>query len=244
MKCLILAGGFGTRLYPSIVNTAKALINFNGKSVITHIIERVPDYIDILVSINKYFEADFLKWQEELTRQVEICVEESLTDKQKKGATSAIDYWIKSKYISEDLLVIAADNYFEFDLVDMISSFDGNNVLVALHDFGDLSRVCEKGQPCQYGLAILDSNRIIRFDEKPAAIISSIVATGIYVLPRRIFSLLSLYCNNAKQDNLGSFISYLVEKDSVFGYCFKNLWLDIGDDIINAERRPVTEKMQ
>ena len=234
MKCLLLAGGFGTRLYPYVTNTAKALLEYDGKPVITHIVEQVPDHIDILVSTNKYFEGDFLEWQEKLHRQVEICVEESLSDREKKGATSAIDYWIKSKNISEDLLVIAADNYFRFDLVDMISNFDGNNVLIAVHDFSDINKICQKGQQCQYGLVTMNSNRIVRFDEKPVVALSSIVATGIYMLPKRIFPHLSLFCSNKKQDNLGSFFSYLLDKENVFGYRFQNTWLDIGDDIIDS----------
>jgi glucose-1-phosphate thymidylyltransferase len=235
MKCLILAGGFATRLYPLMLNKSKALVEYRGKPIINHIIERVPDYIDILVSTNKHFETDFIRWQKDLTRPVDLCVEESLTDKQKKGATSAIDYWIKARNISEDLMVIAADNYFEFNLTEMISRFDGNNILVAVHDLGSIERVCKEGQPCQYGLVILDNNRIIGFNEKPAVVTSSIVATGIYILPKRIFSLLSLYCSKGKQDNLGSFISYLVEKDTVSGYCFKDFWIDIGDAIMKNE---------
>jgi glucose-1-phosphate thymidylyltransferase len=234
MKCLLLAGGFGTRLYPYVIKTAKALLEYYGKPVITHIVEKVPDYIDILVATNKYFEEDFLEWREQLYRQVEICVEESLSDREKKGATSAIDYWIKSKGISEDLLVIAADNYFRFDLFNMISNFDGNNVLIAVHDFGNINNVCKKGQPCQYGLVTMDGDRIVRFDEKPLVALSSIVATGIYILPKRIFSQLSLYCNNKKQDSLGSFFSYLLDKENVFGYRFQNTWLDVGDDIIDS----------
>ncbi len=116
MKCLILAGGFATRLYPLTINRAKALLEFKGKPVITHMVERVPLHLDILVSTNKRFETDFTSWRETLDRPVEICVEEAVTDDQKLGAIAAIDFWIKNKNITEELLVIAADNYVELDL--------------------------------------------------------------------------------------------------------------------------------
>ncbi|PIU23357.1 MAG: hypothetical protein COT13_03515, partial [Chloroflexi bacterium CG08_land_8_20_14_0_20_45_12] len=53
MKCLILAGGFGTRLYPSTLNQAKALLEYKGKPIISHIVDKVPQHIDIMISTNK-----------------------------------------------------------------------------------------------------------------------------------------------------------------------------------------------
>jgi glucose-1-phosphate thymidylyltransferase len=238
MKCLILAGGFATRLYPLTLNKAKALLKYRGKPIINHIIERVPDDIEILVSTNQYFQVDFMLWQKDLARLVEVCVEPSLNEKQKRGATGAIDYWIKAKNINEDLLVIAADNYFEFDLAEMISNFDGDNTLVAVRDFGNIDLVCKKGQPCQYGLVTLTKDRITGLAEKPAIVTSSIVATGVYILPVRVFPLLSVYCSKGKQDNLGSFISYLVRKDRAFSYCFNSIWVDIGDEILRNRNNP------
>jgi len=92
MKCLILAGGFATRLYPLTENKAKALLEFRGKPVITHVVDRIPLNVDILVSTNKKFETDFLDWRKTLSRPVEICIEEAVTEKQKKGAVGAIDF--------------------------------------------------------------------------------------------------------------------------------------------------------
>ena len=52
MKCLILASGFGTRLYPHNVDRAKGLIEYKGKALISHIVDKIPFDIDILVNIN------------------------------------------------------------------------------------------------------------------------------------------------------------------------------------------------
>jgi glucose-1-phosphate thymidylyltransferase len=231
MKCLILAGGFATRLYPLTENKAKALLEFRGKPVITHVVDRVPLNIAILVSTNKKFEADFLKWRQTLGRPVEMCIEAALTDTEKKGAVGAIDYWIKSKNITEDLVIIAGDNYFEFNLSDLIVKFNGRNPIIAAYDVGDKDKACEIGKACQLGLVILEKNRIVRFDEKPQEATSSILATGIYVLPPRIFPLLSQYCRESKRDNLGNFIAYLLDKEEVHAHVFTGTWIDIGDEI-------------
>ncbi len=231
MKCLILAGGFATRLYPLTANKAKALLEFKGKPVITHVVEQVPRNVDILVSTNKKFEADFFNWRKTLGRQVEICIEEAVTDDQKMGAVGAIDFWIRNRNISEDLMVIAADNYFEFDLTYLMAKFNGRNAVIAVYDVGDKDRACEIGVACQLGLVILEKNKIVRFDEKPQEATSSLVATGIYILPSRVFPLLSQYCRDKRRDNLGSFISFLLDREEVHAHAFTEIWIDIGDEI-------------
>ena len=231
MKCLILAGGFATRLYPLTINRAKALFEYKGKPLITHIVDKVPTNVDVLVSTNKKFEDDFHAWQKTLGRPVEICVEEALTDEQKKGAICAVDFWIKNKSITEDLLVLAGDNYFELDLNDLISQCGGEKVVIAVHDVGDKNKACEIGKACQVGLVTLDKRKVVKFDEKPPEATSSLIATGIYVMPARVFSLLSEYCAEGKRDNLGSFIAYLLDKREVEAYISTEPWIDIGAEI-------------
>jgi glucose-1-phosphate thymidylyltransferase len=231
MKCLILAGGFATRLYPLTLNRAKALLEYRGKPVISHIIDRIPRDIDILVSTNKKFEVDFLNWQKTLNRPVDICIEDAMTDEQKKGAIGAVDFWIKNKGIAGDLMVLAGDNYFELDLSDFIRHFNRKYAAVAVHDVGDKNKACEIGRRCQIGLAIIEKDKVVRFDEKPEEATSSLIATGIYLFPPRVFPLLSKYCAEGQRDNLGSFITYLLEVDEVQAYPFDALWIDIGDEI-------------
>jgi len=222
MKCLILAGGFATRLYPLTASRAKALLEYKGEPIINHIVDKIPRNTDIMVSTNKKFEADFLHWQQGIEREVEILVEEALSERQKLGAVSSLSYWIESRSISEDLLVIAGDNYFEFNVAQFIAAYNGKNVLVAVYDIGD------KDKASQFGVVQLDGHRIAQFQEKPASPESSLVATACYIFPRRIFPLLHQYCRQGKRDNLGSFISYLIDQDEVHAYTFTEPWLDIG----------------
>ncbi len=184
-----------------------------------------------MVTTNKKFQNDFYNWRKMLSRPVEVYIEEAVSDDEKKGAVSAIDFWIRSKNIKEDLLVIAADNYFEFKIVDMIAEYNGKNAIVAAYDVGDKERACEIGKSCQVGLVTLENNRIIKFDEKPTEATSSIIATGIYVLPNRVFPLLSKYCRKSRRDNMGSFISYLTDIEEVHAFVFDKSWLDIGEEI-------------
>jgi len=222
MKCLILAGGFGIRLYPLTLNQAKALIEYKGKPLLNHIVDKVPEEISILVSINRKFETGFRHWQETIDREVGMCVEDAWTKEQSKGAVSSLNFWIEHEHIAEDLLVIAGDNYFEFDLSKFIDSYNGKNTMVAVYDIGD------KSKASQFGVVRLDRRRIVELEEKPAKPKSSLIATACYIFPPRIFPLLSRYCSEGKRDNLGNFISYLIDKNEVHAYTFTELWVDVG----------------
>ena len=224
MKCLIMAGGFGVRLYPLAINKAKALLEYKGKPLITYLIDKVPWDMDILVSTNMKFEADFRQWQKTIDRDVELCVEEARTEERKMGAISALNFWIKSRGIREDLLVIAGDNYLGFDLTQFIAAYNGNNTLVAVYDIGDRSKAG------RFGVVQLAGYRITGFEEKPKNPSSSLIGTACYILPSRVFPLLHQYCSRGRHDNLGSFISHLVDIDEVHGYLFTEEWFDIGSD--------------
>jgi len=229
VKCLVLVGGFGTRLNSN--NQAKALLEYRGKSLLTHIVEKVPKGIPVLISTNRRFESDFYRWQEsQRNREIEILVENARSEEEKFGAVSALNFWVNQKRITEDLLVIGGDNYFEFNLSDFITAYNGKNTLVAVHDIAD------KEKAKQFGVVELEKKKIVKFEEKPENPKTSLVSTGCYMFPQRIFPLLAQFCNK-KRDNLGEFIAYLVNQERVGAYIFNELWLDIGTEISQINKK-------
>ena len=179
--------------------------------------------MEVIVTTNKKFEASFRKWAETLGRAITFCVEPVLTEEQSMGAVGSLNYCVTTNNITDDLLVIAGDNYFESGLPEFVSSYDGQTTLVGVYDTGDKSK-CR-----QFGVVALDGIRIAKFAEKPAEPESCLIATACYIFPTRIFPLLSEFCSGGKKDNLGSFISYLIAKDVVHAYTFTDLWFDAGD---------------
>lgn len=231
MKCLILASGFGTRLYPLTVDKPKAHLEYKGAPLISHIVNKIPDDVGTVVTTNQRFEPDFRRWMSTLKRQVSLCVEPVLTPEQSLGAIGSLNYVIKTHRIEDDLLVIAADNYFEFSLSDFISAFDGRTTLVAVYD------ICDRNKAAGYGVVRLDGNKVVEFEEKPIAPKSSLVATACWILPSRILSLVSEFASQGRKDNLGDFIAHLVKIDSVSAYAFNELWLDIGSTEVYYDTR-------
>ena len=217
-----MAGGFGVRLYPLTQNKAKALLLYRGRPLIDYLVEMVPPDMEIMVSTNRKFEADFQKWQKGIPRKVELCIEEAVTEEEKKGAVGALDYWIGQQKIKEDLLLLTGDNYFEFSLTGFLDAYDDENTLFAVYDIGDVSKAAD------FGVVVLDGLRVVELEEKPQNPKSSLVAAGSYVLPERVFPILHRYCSESRRDNLGSFIAHLIQVDKVYGYRFSGLWFDIG----------------
>ncbi len=222
MKCLILASGFATRLYPLTLTRAKPLLVYRGRPLLSHLVDCLPADLDITVTVNRKFEKDFRAWQETAPRKVELLVEEVWNERQSLGAIGSLSNAITRLSIREDILALAGDNYFEFSIPDFIRTCNGVNTLLAVYDIGS------KEAAKDLGVLAVEGSKVVEFEEKPARPKSSLVATGCYILPARIFPILEDYCASHRRDNLGDFIRHLVEEDEVHAWSFQEEWLDIG----------------
>jgi glucose-1-phosphate thymidylyltransferase len=210
---------------------AKALLPYKGKPMINHIVDKIPRDIGILINVNMKFEHDFQEWRSRQDRDITICVENVKSEEEKLGAVGSLNYWIRQKKITEDLLLFGADNYFEFDLARFLAAYDGRHVLVAVYDVGHPSKAT------QYGVVKIEGDRITELEEKPAMPRTSLIATACWILPPRVFPMISAFCEKAVRDNLGFFITHLVGVDIVKAYQFKEQWIDIGNlEIYHATR--------
>jgi glucose-1-phosphate thymidylyltransferase len=231
---IILAGGYGKRLWPIALNTAKPLLPVCGRPVIEYIMEKL-DEVEclrrILISTNLRFEDDFRRWARSYgDERIEVVVEESRSEEEKLGAVKALSRL--SQRLEHDALIVAGDNLFTGSLTLMVKRYSGRPI-IALYDVGDseLARL--------YGVVRVDDEaRIIDFVEKPEKPFSTLVSTGIYILPRQIFDMIEEYLGGGGgRDRLGDFIQWLHRKTPVYGYVLDGDWWDIGD--IESYRRAI-----
>ena len=220
MKSLILASGFGVRLHPLTVNKPKGLFEYKGKPLIIHIVDKIPFDVEIYINTNKKYESHFRKLQQKSKKKINLCIEPVYTQDQSLGAVGSLAYWIKE--LEDDVLVIASDNYFEFDLKKFIAAYDGINALVAVYKMGD------KPELSQYGVVKLDGGRIVAFDEKPGIPATDLVATACYIIPRRLFPHIDKFASEYATSNLGNLIAYILNINTVQAYVFSEQWFDIG----------------
>jgi glucose-1-phosphate thymidylyltransferase len=227
MRVLILAGGFATRLWPLTEHRAKPLVPLAGKPMLSHLIEKIPKDIPLFLSTNFCFSEDFRKWQidEFPQRNIQIVVEDSQNEREKKGALSAVIQFLEEFPSDEDLCVLAGDNYFGTDFQNFFDFFVQNPKIpaIAAHDIQD------KIQASLFGVIVpRDEEYIDSFEEKPETPLSTLISTGAYIFPRSSFAMLSSYAKQAKDDLGGIFEYFLSHGTAVRYFSFLEKWFDVG----------------
>lgn len=232
MKVVILAGGFATRLWPLTEHRAKPLLPLAGKPLISHLVDRIPVDLDIIVSTNALFADDFRVWARGFSgRNISIFVEDSAGDVSKPGALAATSLVISSFSLQEPLLLLAGDNYVGFDIGLFIKAYR-DSPLVAVYDTGS------KEVAKQFGVVMVDHGHIVAFHEKPLEADSTLVSTGCYLFPARYLGDIQEYARR-KADNLGGIFEDFLERGiHVDAFPFDEDWIDIGsfDSYMRAHR--------
>ena len=227
MKTIILAGGYATRLLPITQDRPKPLLQVAGRPIIDYILASGSLPGRPIVSTNRRFVSQFETWRAESGWDVELVVEETTHEEEKLGTVGAMAYLVEKLGIDEDILVIGGDNIFEFAMEDLLSAYKGHP-LVALFDLRDLERV--RGQ---YGVAIVEDDRIVDFQEKPPQPKSTLASTACYVYPKQVLPLISEFYEKAEagKDAPGYFNEWLLkDKDlQIDPFIFDTGWYDIGD---------------
>jgi len=229
MHAIILAGGFATRLWPLTENTAKPLIEVAGKPLISYIIESLPLDIKITISTNLVFADDFIHWKNtyfaDRSENIDIFIEDSAGETEKKGALAATALCIQQQKIQEendDLLLLAGDNYFGFNFKSFLSRAN-NNPLLAAFDIED------KNEAKKFGVVVpKNETEVLEFEEKPENPSSTLVSTGAYFFPNHTLQHIISYSKD-HADDLGGIFEFCMGKNIPVEYfSFDEEWYDIG----------------
>lgn len=225
MHAFILAGGFATRLWPLTEKRAKPLLPLAGKSLLSHIVEKLPEHLAITVSTNAAFADGFHEWKKgHPDRTIQIVVEQTKSDQEKLGALGAVAQWISQSKIDDDVLLLTGDNYFGFSFDAFLAAYKEDTPLLAAYDIGDR----EKAKA--FGTVILkeDGRTIASFEEKPTSPKTNLVSTGCSVIPKTHLKLLQEYAHNHPDNVGGIFEEFLRRKIAVDCFTFAEPWFDIG----------------
>lgn len=233
MRVILLAAGFGTRLYPLTKNTPKAFLPLGGKPLIDYLMENLtgakPESVT-LVTNNRFYEP-FLVWKsrKEYPFPVHILNDGANHPEERKGAVEDLYYGFSNpEPPSKHSLVILADNYFEYP----ISLF----LFHALHHLPNpavgVYDVKTKVEAKKYGIVELDRDHTVRwFEEKPQNPSSTLASAGIYLLPKDAHFLLHEYLNQQgkEKDRIGTFIRWMTNRTRTLAILLEGIWEDIGD---------------
>lgn len=231
MDALILCGGFATRLEPITLFVPKPLLPVEGRPILDHIMDGVASLgVDrIVLSTNKKFGDQFNYWATNkkasgFKTPIEIVVEPTMHHGEKFGAIKGINYTIESAKLKEDLLIIAGDNFYTFDLKRLVDSFKKNKkATIAVHDVKSLE------DAKRFGVVNLKGSIVDSFEEKPQSPKSSLISTGIYLFPAGMLDKFHEYVSDGNNpDAPGYFLQWLIGKEEVYGVIYNENWYDIG----------------
>ncbi len=235
MKSLILAAGYGTRLYPLTLNIPKALLSIKGKALIDYILDKLValnrevEVEEIVVVSNNKFYKKFIDWKEKVSYPVTIINDGTNSVEERLGAIGDIRFVLEKKG-KGDWFIIGADNFFSWDFLDFVRTSYKRcpSPSVGLYELQD------KNIANNFGVVTLDKEgRINGFVEKPSLPKSNIIATCIYFFPKESLVYLDKFIQEVKNsDASGKYIEWLISKTDVYGYLFKGKWVDIGNKSI------------
>jgi len=231
---IILAGGFATRMKP--LTYSKPLLPIGDKPCIGHVCDKLSEIKEIdkiYITTSSLFEKDYRSFLASfrLDKRFELFIEPAKSETEKLGALRAILYLIDKEQITEDILICAGDNYFDFSIKELVSAYNKSNSLtVGLYDLKDTEKVR------LYSEILLKDNYITHFEEKPENPKSTLVSMAHYIYPKKSIPLLREAVDNGYVDSPGKFIEFAVRGGhSVYGKIMDGAWIDIGDRISYLE---------
>lgn len=119
MKCLILAAGYATRLYPLTENQPKPLLTVGNKTILDWLIDDIDEaglVDEYIVISNHKFAHHFQDWANTKPQKITVVDDGTSTNETRLGAVCDIQFAIEQLNLDDDMLVIAGDNLLDFSL--------------------------------------------------------------------------------------------------------------------------------
>ena len=168
MKCLILAAGYATRLYPLTENFPKPLLTVGDKAILDWLVDdidtagQVDEYI--VISNHKYAH-HFASWAKGKRQKITVVDDGTSTNETRLGAVKDIQYAIDQLGLAEDMLVIAGDNVLDFSLTRFMEYAKQKETSCIMRYYEP-----EDKKLCKCGVVTIDENdKVLHMAEKPSA---------------------------------------------------------------------------
>lgn len=229
MKCLILAAGYATRLYPLTENFPKPLLEVNGKTILDWLVDDIDTagVIDEYIVISNHkFAKHFEDWADTRSQKIIVIDDNTTSNETRLGAVKDISFAIEKLKLDDDMLIIAGDNLLDFSLVEFLSYAKEKDASCVLRYFEeDEKRLSKSGV-----IEIDETDRIIGMEEKPMKPKSNFCCPPFYFYKKEDIKLIDKAiergCNT---DAPGSYVAWLSNEREVFAMEMPGKRYDIGN---------------
>ena len=211
---VIMAGGYGKRLGALTKKCPKALLKYNNKTLLQHILEYVKknnfSNIQISVFFLKKMIKNFISKKNNFSLKINF-----IEEKNPMGTIGSIGL---IKKISNNFIVLNCDVISDVDLNELLKFHKKNKSILTI----GIKHFQYKNP---YGVIVSKKNRFISFEEKPE--VNFTINTGIYIFNKKIISIINKF--NLK--NIEDLIANLSNKNyKILTYPIFENWYDLGQD--------------
>ncbi len=166
MKCLILAAGYATRLYPLTKDYPKPLLRVGGKTILDWLIDdiRTANSVnEFIVVTNHKFTPHFEAWASTHEPPVTVVDAGTSTNETRLGAVRDIQFAIDRLGLNDDLLIVAGDNLLDFSLTAFLLYAQEKGTSCSMRYYEPDENKLRRG-----GVSEIDEHeRLLSLEEKP-----------------------------------------------------------------------------
>ena len=228
MKCLILAAGYATRLYPLTENFPKPLLEVGNKPILDWLIEDLDQagVIDeYIVVSNHKFTPIFADWAAKKKRVI-VVDDGTSSNETRLGAVRDIQLGIDKCAVDDDLFIMAGDNLLSFSLQQYLdyAKTVGTSCIMRYYE-------ADEAKLHKAGVAEVDANGLIlSMEEKPAQPKSHWCCPPFYYIAKAdVPKVAEAIASGCGVDAPGSFIAWLSAHTPVHAWEMPGPRYDIGN---------------
>ena len=229
MKCLILAAGYATRLYPLTENFPKPLLKVGEKTILDWLIDDIDSVglVDeyVVISNHKYA-PHFDAWTVEKKQKITVLDDGTVSNETRLGAVRDIQFAIEKLDIQDDMLVIAGDNVLDFSLVRFMKYAKDKGTSCVMRYYEAMEQKLQKSGV----VSVNEEDLIIQMEEKPAEPKSHWCCPPFYYYTKEDAGLVKTGIESGcGVDAPGSYIAWLCTKTKVHAMEMPGKRYDIGN---------------
>ena len=229
MKCLILAAGYATRLYPLTENFPKPLLTVGDKTILDWLLDdidasgKVDEYV---VISNHKFAHHFDAWAKTKPYKITVVDDGTESNETRLGAVRDVQFAIEQLELDSDMLVIAGDNVLDFSLTKFVAYAEQKKTSCIMRYYEANEQKLKK---C--GVVEIDANdRILGMEEKPQEPKSNWCCPPFYYYTRDDAKLVKVGIEKGcGTDAPGSYIAWLSGETTVHAMEMPGKRYDIGN---------------
>lgn len=230
MKCLILAAGYATRLYPLTENFPKPLLKVGSKTILDWLVDdidssgRVDEYV---VISNHRFAHHFQEWAKTKPQRITIIDDGTETNDTRLGAVCDVELAISQTDIPDDgYLVIAGDNVLDFSLSRFVDyALEKQTSCIMRYDEPSAQKLLKCGV-----VTIDENDRVLRMTEKSPTPETHWACPPFYYYATADAALVSRgIAQGCGTDAPGSYIAWLCTQTTVHAMEMPGRRYDIGN---------------